>query len=287
VIVFKRNKCYVLYEPALGTGANRKLSDSIGCVAHNTIAETPYGTIFLAADGPKITDGQTIRDAAPQLRELFQRLSSADLHPQVHGAYHADRYYLSGLDSSIFPPILEWDIKRDSWWFHGLGANGTVRSRAMVSFVRSIDANSFEPVLWVAGDGSQDNNYRGLYEFMRRTSGYPTGDERVSDGVNAAFPWRVESSFHTFRQPNIEKRIRELRTDIDLRTGPLTVSMAFTPSTSPTTLAEVIFEDLDGSPGERRYFTPGHGRACAVRMSAFAADSELFGYTLAADLRAN
>ena len=41
ILVFKERKTWVIYD--FDTGANRQLSESVGCVSHRSIADTPAG----------------------------------------------------------------------------------------------------------------------------------------------------------------------------------------------------------------------------------------------------
>jgi hypothetical protein len=287
VLVFKRRKTFLLYEPSLATGANRRLSDSVGCIAHHTIASSPYGTIFLAIDGLKVTDGQAIRDVGRVLSSGFKRVNPLNVLWTATGVYFKDHYYLSGLDVTDLGPILDWDIKNDSYWRHGLGAGGDVGALGMVV----IESSRLGASLWVAArEIGGSTATRGIYDMFQTEdlTLNPLGDERGSDGVAAVFPWRAETGFHVFKQPNIQKRIREVRLDLDA-TSPPTVEMAFTPSVVREALDALIWEtQVSGLPAERRYYTPGFGRACALRVSGSAgAAAEIFGYTIAAEQRAD
>lgn len=115
LLVFKRRKLFAVYDPI--TGANRRISDSIGCVSHRSIVETPAGTFFLAEDGVRRTNGSSV-DAVPisdPIEPTIKALNPAD----AAGVYFDGHYYLS------FPSdgtVLDYDLIAGSWWVHGISA---------------------------------------------------------------------------------------------------------------------------------------------------------------------
>lgn len=49
----------------------RQVTQTIGCVASNTVATTPQGVMFLSRDGLYLTDGYTVQELSRPLRALF------------------------------------------------------------------------------------------------------------------------------------------------------------------------------------------------------------------------
>lgn len=287
ILVFKKKKTFLMYEPALATGANRKIANEVGCIGHWTISPSPYGTLFMSVSGLKVTDGQGIRDASRIIDEKLRLAlpgAISNLGALMAGTYFKDHYYLSGPWANM-PPIMDWNIKADSWWSHGLGANGAVGLREIIP----LGNNNGGLSLYGAGRGSVDNNYRGIYDLFQTEdlTLNPLGDEDAA-GATQNVLWRLDTAWHTLGNPHLQKRIREIRVDAD---GSVTTWATFTTRDNGTftTLDNVDWEALaSGYPSEHRYYTPGWGRALALRMfGTFGAEREIGGYTIAAEQRAD
>lgn len=121
LLVTKRHKTFVIYDPA--TGANRRVSDSIGCVSHRSIAETPAGTFFLGEGGVWRTDGSRV-DQAPVSDRVGPQIASITLPAQAAAVYWDNHYYLSYSTDSISNGVtLDYDLTLGSWWLHSIGSN--------------------------------------------------------------------------------------------------------------------------------------------------------------------
>jgi hypothetical protein len=57
VLVAKPSKLWLIYD--LDTLANRPLGKNVGCVAHRSMVETPFGTFFLGKDASTGPTGRT------------------------------------------------------------------------------------------------------------------------------------------------------------------------------------------------------------------------------------
>jgi hypothetical protein len=293
VVVFKERKIYLLTDPAGDPGANRKISEHIGCIDWRSIASSPYGLIFQGGTGIFITDGQSARRISRAIDDIWGRL----VDPRSGfvggpGGYWNDNYYIALRDADLGSGyagnfILNWNAKFDSWWLHAIGANGDVSAAA---FAVGPGASRTEE-LFVAG--YHDTTYRSIYSWMMESDfgSAQIAYDNTDVGGQANFPWRAEFGFMDFGQPNVRKRVRELRVDGDISSGTgtgtdLTTEMAFTPSTARDTLTAVEWEtQVAGSPSEHRYYTPGIGRMIGLRIRGTGGQQEIHGFTISADLR--
>ena len=114
LLVFKRRKVFAVYDPS--TGANRRISDSIGCVSHRSIAETPAGTFFLSENGVYRTNGSTVELMSDAITPTIALLNSAN----AAGVYWNNHYYLSFPSSGV---TLDFDLTKGSWWEHSISSN--------------------------------------------------------------------------------------------------------------------------------------------------------------------
>lgn len=123
IVVFKETKTWIVHD--LNTGANRRLSDSIGCVAQRSIAETNQGTFFLTADqGVYVTNGSNITEASYPVRPTIGQINP-EQREKAAGVYHNNHYYLSYASGSSNVPnrTLDYDLQLKSWWLHDLAVN--------------------------------------------------------------------------------------------------------------------------------------------------------------------
>lgn len=117
LLVFKQSKTFSVYD--LNTGANRPVSQSVGCVASRTVCESPIGTFFLSADqGVFVSNGSTLKNVSDKIKPTLQSLSTAVVANSC-GAFFNDHYYLSVPTSGSRNNItLDYDTTTDSWWKH-------------------------------------------------------------------------------------------------------------------------------------------------------------------------
>jgi hypothetical protein len=123
LLVFKAHKTWVVHN--LDTGENRKLSDTIGCVANRSIVETAAGTFFLTADqGVYLTNGSTLSEASYKVRPTILAINPAQ-RENAAGAYFNNHYYLSYASGTSSTPnrTLDYDAQLKSWWLHDLTGN--------------------------------------------------------------------------------------------------------------------------------------------------------------------
>lgn len=121
LLVFKRRKIFAVYDPS--TGANRRISDSVGCVSHRSISETPGGTFFLGETGVWRTNGSTV-DPTPVSTLVAPTLALNASPEESAGVYWDSHYYLSfSTDGTANNVTLDYDLRLQSWWYHSIGSN--------------------------------------------------------------------------------------------------------------------------------------------------------------------
>jgi hypothetical protein len=126
VLVAKPRKLWVLVDtgvyPALPT--IRQLSDSIGCVAHRSLAQGSQGTFLLSEDrGVYVTNGSSLTPVSDSIQptiDIAQGLLSL-----ASGVYYSGHYYLSLAigGAAVNDTVLDYDTTLQSWWKHSFGSN--------------------------------------------------------------------------------------------------------------------------------------------------------------------
>jgi hypothetical protein len=134
LIVFKRTKCYVVYD--MDTGANRPLSTAIGCTSRKSIITTPHGLMFLGNDAHVyVTDGTKIEKLSDVVGEPEAGTDSFSVSPLLTyfggsdiqtddgtqsvwpcAAYADDRYYLSCVGTVGGGTTWCYSFTTNSWW---------------------------------------------------------------------------------------------------------------------------------------------------------------------------
>lgn len=114
LLVFKRRKTFAVFDPT--TGANRRISDSVGCVANRSVAESPGGTFFLAEDGVYRTNGSNVELVSDRVTPTLRLLASLN----ACGTFWRNHYYLSFPSSGN---TLDYDTQLTSWWLHSISSN--------------------------------------------------------------------------------------------------------------------------------------------------------------------
>lgn len=191
LLVFKARKTFVVYD--LFTGANRKLSDEIGCIAPRSVVETPAGTFFLSeTDGVLATDGSKIRRVSDNVITSFT--SAAASQPtlaQAAAVYSGSSYFLSIASGLVVNDVTyEYDLQTQSWWRHSCAAN----QWALVDPVGS-------PVLYTA-------NPAGATVQKAFVGGTFTDVDDVYDG-GAYFT----TAYFVWGEPSLMKHVPQVRTE--------------------------------------------------------------------------
>lgn len=132
LLVFKKRKIYVVTDNA--TGANRRIASGVGCVAHRSIHESPYGTYFLSDDqGVLVTTGTSLDQGVQIAGNVAQERVSYPIEPLLRdastanlqysaGVVHKGSYYLT-FPSNAGTRTVQYDPVNEAWWIHSIGAN--------------------------------------------------------------------------------------------------------------------------------------------------------------------
>jgi hypothetical protein len=168
LLVFKRHKVFAVTDPT--TGANRRISDSIGCIANRSIAETPQGTFFLAESGVWTTNGSTLTFASDIVAPTVTNMTFGATAAAVYWNQH---YYLSNGSQT-----LDYDITQGSWWLHSIGVNqwtpwhpGGVPGLYGANTATAIVSQCFAPNVWQDNGVNFQWYWRGPWQspsFYRR-----------------------------------------------------------------------------------------------------------------------
>lgn len=122
VLVAKPRKLWVIADTAAPT--TRQISDSIGCVAHRSLAQGPDGTFFLSEDrGVYLTNGSSLKPVSDLIQPTIDQ--GGPTLSQAASIYFAGHYYLSAqlLGSGFNDTVLDYDTTMGSWWKHSFGSN--------------------------------------------------------------------------------------------------------------------------------------------------------------------
>ncbi len=120
ILTFKENKTWAIHD--INTGANRRISTSIGCVANRSVVEGPNGTFFLTKDsGIYLTNGSTVTEMSYLVRPTILGIDPA-IRANAAGAYFENHYYLSygPRGETQNTKTLDYDLVLKSWWLHDL-----------------------------------------------------------------------------------------------------------------------------------------------------------------------
>jgi hypothetical protein len=120
ILVFKENKTWAIHD--INTGANRQLSDKVGCIAQRSIVESGQGTYFLTADqGVYLTNGSSLTEMSYNVRPTILAINPKN-RQKAAGAYYNNHYYLSFPSGETETPnrTLDYDVQLKSWWLHDL-----------------------------------------------------------------------------------------------------------------------------------------------------------------------
>lgn len=204
VLVFKEFKTWAIHD--LDTGANRKIADSVGCVAQNSIVETALGTFFLTSDqGIYLTNGSKLSEMSYKVRPTILEINHAN-RQHAAGVYYADHYYLSypSGESAVNNRTLDYDVQLKAWWLHSLAANewdvsavaGDTAPYAVIPGVSKGIVRAFVPGVYTDLGEPYAGNY-GLSAYWFSA-------------------WQVFSYYifrHRVKTPFLKKRIRAIHFD--------------------------------------------------------------------------
>lgn len=265
VVVFKPHSMFVLSDPV--GRAYRPISSAVGCCAKRSVVETEFGTMFLSeTHGVCVTDGATVRSVSKQIQPLLDQVADSNAGNLVNAvaAYHDGSYWLSiptvGSNNDL---VLEYQFEHQSWWKHSGGVN---------------DWCSLDPL--------------GQPKLFRAEAAVKQINEALVDGVftdvDVPFESRWDGPYWVWGDPHRNKRLSQFRAD-GAGQWKMFAKTTFTDEyglldellwESDATVAggfgqdnSVLWGDTNvqfgPAPGiaERRYYTPGWGRAWSVRVS--------------------
>lgn len=278
LVVFKPRKIYQIYDP--NSAANRKISDSIGCIAPRSIVQTPVGLLFLSEDqGICKTDGNSVTPFSDSIKPDIDRvLGSPSTAKNAAGTLLNRRYQLSvSIGGTRNDRTYEYDMIAGSWWPHDCASN---------QFALLDPAGT--PTLYSADPSTA----RISKAFVSETFS-DNGSDVAWKYVTPYYAWGSSGSYRYMRyiDPHKVKRIREVRVDgegsweayiasdftedWELMDGETwsssgeSVSGFFEEPSFP----ETFFEEPGGGTWEegaeivteRRYHTPGRGRSISFK----------------------
>ncbi len=204
IVLFKEQKTWIIHN--LDTGANRKIADTIGCVAQRSIVETALGTFFLTADqGIYLTNGSKLTEMSFKVRPTILGIEQSK-RQNCAAIYTADHYYLSfpTAGSNTNNRTLDYDVQLKAWWLHDLTAN-----QWAVSTVGGENAP------YAVTPGVSKGTVRAFAPGVYTDAGEPyTG----ANGLSAYWlsAWFVFSYYifrHRVKTPFLKKRIRAIHFD--------------------------------------------------------------------------
>lgn len=287
LLVFKDRKTYLVTDS--NTGAYRRISNDIGCDAHRSIVETDSGTFFLSEDqGIVITDGVSFTPISLPVRPVLNSINAASIANSC-AIYKDSNYYISIPTGATNDTILQYDLRTESWWIHKIyyssSVTGGVNDWAILDPATT-------GTLYAAG--ADTSTFRVFEAFKANNYSDMAGQPYTAYWMS---PWQV------FSQPHIRKIIRQIRVDA---LGDFDLFTAKSFSATNTQADQTIWEASDvgtifggsgtfGGAGtfgdvaiitERRYYTPGTGRAWSLKFqSTNNLDMQIYSYTMAVDFR--
>ena len=200
IVVFKENKTWVIHNAS--PIATRKLSDSVGCVSHRSITETPHGTFFLTAEaGIYLTNGSTLTEMSYPVRPTILAINPTK-RENAAGAYFGNHFYLSYASgtSAANNRTLDYDLTLKSWWLHDLAGNEWCLW----------EPTAGEPFLYTIPAATK----KGVVKAFDPTTYQDSGVNYVGDGTLGAYwrsswaPFYVFIARHRVKTPHLKKRVR-------------------------------------------------------------------------------
>jgi hypothetical protein len=202
ILVFKEEKLWAIHD--INTGANRRISTSIGCIAHRSVVESPHGTFFLTKDsGVYLTNGSTVTEMSYLVRPTILGLNPAQ-RENVAGVYFDNHYYVSfaSATSSENNKTLDYDLVLKSWWLHDLAGPCWALQ----------EPSSGKETLFLLPKGSG----KGIAEAFKEGIYTDLGSNYTGNGLMGAYFLTNWESFayyifrHRVHAPFLKKRIRQI-----------------------------------------------------------------------------
>lgn len=238
IVVFKESKTWVIHN--LNTGENRKISDSIGCVAQRSIVPVGAQTFFLTANqGVFSTNGSSLQEMSYKVRPTILAINPKQ-REKAAGAEFNNHYYLSYASgtSETNNRTLDYDLQLKSWWLHDLAGRQWVQH---------------EPVspgpsgLYLIPSGTKKGVVKAFVEGVYEDSGaiYTGNGQLGAFWYSAWDPFAYYILRHRLEAPFIKKRIRQVYFDGEGKIVPI-VFKNFSVSGQET--AGVVGDDPQSEP---------------------------------------
>jgi hypothetical protein len=281
LLVFKERKTFIVFDS--NTGAYRRISDRIGCIANRSIVSTESGTFFISSDGEIVlTDGNDFdTKIGLAISPLFVGFTGTQMR-KACGVYSEGSVYLSfTTKGSTNDTIIEFNLNNSSWWVHNI-----YYSESQTGGVTQFTIIDPSDATTLYGAGANSSVKRVFKMFV---------ENRYKDVV--AFNTYWISPWHVFTYPHLRKRMREIRVDA-LGTYTLYTARSFqsiyekeTPKNWESSGEGTIFggEGEFGGEGkfggdaiivEKRFYTPGQGRAWSLKFESENDQAlEIYSYT--------
>jgi hypothetical protein len=202
ICLFKEYKTWIVHD--INTGANRRIADSVGCIAHRSIVETTGGTFFLTADqGVYLTEGSKLHEMSYNIRPTVLAINPAK-RTLAAGAYYNNHYYLSFASggSNVADRTIDYDVQLKSWWLHDLTGNQWTLWEPTVG----------KPELYCLPPEAKAGVAQAFVEgvYTDRTKIY-TGQEGLAAFWKSAWePFAYYVFRHRIKAPFLKKRVRQI-----------------------------------------------------------------------------
>jgi hypothetical protein len=288
LVVFKEHKTYVITDTI--TGANRELTQAVGCHAHRSIVETDDGLIWLDDTGVYITGGQEVTQISDAVDPLIEDAAAFATFDNACATLVDRSYYLSlSTDGNTNNRTLQYDLETGAWWVHDCASNQFAK---------------FSVTAGVPEFYSADPNATQVQQaFVPDT--YTDSD--------ASYTSRWTSAHFVWGAPHKRKRVRQIRIDgqgewvlgtatdfsddftddsgeVWFTTGE--ADTLFAPSSengisfAPSSPDGEDFAPASVDVTSRRYYTPCHGQSVSLRIeSSDSADLGIYATTVAVTAR--
>lgn len=203
ILVFKESKTWVIHN--LNTGENRKISDSVGCVAQRSIVPVGAQTFFLTANqGVFSTNGSSLQEMSYKVRPTILGINPKQ-RQNAAGVEINNHYYLSFASgtSETNNRTLDYDMQLKSWWLHDLAGRQWVQHEPVVPGASS---------LFLIPSGTKKGVVKAFVEGVYEDSGeLYTGEKNLSAfWVSPWDPFGYYIMRHKLEAPFIKKRVRQI-----------------------------------------------------------------------------
>ena len=211
--IFKSYKTWIVHD--VNSGANRRLSDSVGCIANRSLVETQGGLFFLTADqGVYLTEGSKLHEMSYNVKPTILNINPAQ-RQNAAGAYFNNHYYLSFAfgTSNVANRTLDYDVQLKTWWLHDLTGNQWT----------PFEAVSGQPYLYAIPPGTKKGVVRAFVEGLYEDSGavYPGENGLSAFWLSAWEPFSYYIFRHRVKAPFLKKRVRAIHFDGEGSINPL------------------------------------------------------------------